>query len=178
MTGLLYTLWKTWRKGECVCSTSCFNCASLSYTPVRPLLSILHPSKVFLWIVIGFLLSQKGLLILEKMINLFKVKAKQKEIAENANGKMPGKKQSAGELRLHKGFYPSFQIPKFIDLCLACSLSEFSYQLKFGSCMALSGGKLQGPKACFSQSFMSLRRVVSLLVFLCLCKIKLDLGTE
>lgn len=39
------------------------------------------------------------------MIKLFKVKEKQKELAENANGKPPGKKQSAGELRLHKGFH-------------------------------------------------------------------------
>lgn len=36
------------------------------------------------------------------MIKLFKVKEKQREIAENANGKPPVKKQSAGELRLHK----------------------------------------------------------------------------
>ena len=34
---------------------------------------------------------------LGKMIKLFKVKEKQKEIAENANGKAPVKKQSAGE---------------------------------------------------------------------------------
>jgi len=38
-----------------------------------------------------------------KMINLFKVKAKQRETAENVNGKTPVKKQTAGELRLHKG---------------------------------------------------------------------------
>lgn len=37
------------------------------------------------------------------MIKLFKVKEKQREQAENANGKPPVKKQSAGELRLHKG---------------------------------------------------------------------------
>ena len=37
------------------------------------------------------------------MINLFKVKAKQRETAENVNGKAPVKKQTAGELRLHKG---------------------------------------------------------------------------
>ncbi|CAN4095409.1 unnamed protein product [Withania somnifera] len=37
------------------------------------------------------------------MIKLFKVKEKQRELAENANGKPPVKKQSAGELRLHKG---------------------------------------------------------------------------
>lgn len=40
------------------------------------------------------------------MIRLFKVKEKQREIAENANGKPPVKKQSAGELRLHKGLLP------------------------------------------------------------------------
>ena len=38
------------------------------------------------------------------MIKLFKVKEKQREIAENAKGEAPVKKQSAGELRLHKGF--------------------------------------------------------------------------
>ncbi|KAG5236851.1 NEDD8-conjugating enzyme Ubc [Salix suchowensis] len=36
------------------------------------------------------------------MIKLFKVKERQRELAENANGKLPIKKQSAGELRLHK----------------------------------------------------------------------------
>ncbi|KAH9695994.1 NEDD8-conjugating enzyme Ubc12 [Citrus sinensis] len=36
------------------------------------------------------------------MIKLFKVKEKQRENAENANGKTPVKKQSAGELRLHR----------------------------------------------------------------------------
>lgn len=39
------------------------------------------------------------------MINLFKVKAKQRETAETCNGKTPVKKQSAGELRLHKGIF-------------------------------------------------------------------------
>ncbi|KAG6762808.1 hypothetical protein POTOM_033331 [Populus tomentosa] len=39
------------------------------------------------------------------MIKLFKVKEKQRELAENANGKSPIKKQSAGELRLHKDLY-------------------------------------------------------------------------
>ena len=38
------------------------------------------------------------------MIRLFKVKEKQRELAENASGGVPIKKQSAGELRLHKGF--------------------------------------------------------------------------
>lgn len=58
------------------------------------------------------------------MIKLFKVKEKQKELAENANGKPPGKKQSAGELRLHKGFhfyfyflfYFFFVIPSFSEI--------------------------------------------------------------
>ncbi|XP_022863448.1 probable NEDD8-conjugating enzyme Ubc12-like [Olea europaea var. sylvestris] len=36
------------------------------------------------------------------MIKLFKVKEKQKELNENANEKGHVKKQSAGELRLHK----------------------------------------------------------------------------
>ncbi|KAL5715156.1 CAAX prenyl protease [Ranunculus cassubicifolius] len=36
------------------------------------------------------------------MIKLFKVKEQQKEINENSNGRAPVKKQSAGELRLHK----------------------------------------------------------------------------
>jgi hypothetical protein len=37
------------------------------------------------------------------MINLFKVKEKNKENAAAANGKPAVKKQSPGELRLHKG---------------------------------------------------------------------------
>lgn len=44
-----------------------------------------------------------SVLIVEDMIRLFKVKEKQRELAENANGGAPIKKQSAGELRLHKG---------------------------------------------------------------------------
>ncbi|KAI3437367.1 uncharacterized protein J3R85_005345 [Psidium guajava] len=36
------------------------------------------------------------------MIKLFKVKEKQRENAENANGRGPVNKQTAGELRLHK----------------------------------------------------------------------------
>ncbi|KAE8695340.1 NEDD8-conjugating enzyme Ubc12 [Hibiscus syriacus] len=36
------------------------------------------------------------------MIRLFKVKEKQRELVENANGGAPTKKQSPGELRLHK----------------------------------------------------------------------------
>lgn len=39
------------------------------------------------------------------MIRLFKVKEKQRELAESANGKPPVKKQSAGELRLQKGLF-------------------------------------------------------------------------
>uniref|UniRef100_A0A803PF94 UBC core domain-containing protein n=1 Tax=Cannabis sativa TaxID=3483 RepID=A0A803PF94_CANSA len=48
-------------------------------------------------------MQQQGLRVdLENMIRLFKVKEKQRELAENANGGAPVKKQSAGELRLHK----------------------------------------------------------------------------
>ncbi|KAL6538017.1 CAAX prenyl protease [Orobanche gracilis] len=36
------------------------------------------------------------------VIKLFKVKEKQREAAENANGKPSGKKQRAGELRFTK----------------------------------------------------------------------------
>ncbi|KAJ6803486.1 NEDD8-conjugating enzyme Ubc12-like [Iris pallida] len=36
------------------------------------------------------------------MIKLFKIKDQKKEDAGSANGRAPGKKQSAGELRLHK----------------------------------------------------------------------------
>ncbi|GJM99666.1 hypothetical protein PR202_ga16787 [Eleusine coracana subsp. coracana] len=41
-------------------------------------------------------------LSLRKMINLFKIKGQKKEDAASAAGKTPVKKQSAGELRLHK----------------------------------------------------------------------------
>ena len=37
------------------------------------------------------------------MINLFKVKERQREIAERANERGPIKKQTAGQLRIHKG---------------------------------------------------------------------------
>lgn len=47
-----------------------------------------------------------SLLMLGDMIRLFKVKEKQRELAQNANGGVPVKKQSAGELRLHKGLCP------------------------------------------------------------------------
>jgi ubiquitin-conjugating enzyme E2 M len=52
------------------------------------------------------------------MIRLFKVKEKQRELAENANGGVPIKKQSAGELRLHKG------LPLVVSNCtvLFCSV--------------------------------------------------------
>ncbi|CAI9763699.1 unnamed protein product [Fraxinus pennsylvanica] len=50
------------------------------------------------------------------MIKLFKVKEKQRELAENSNGKPPGKKQSAGELRLHKDI-SELNLPK------TCSIS-------------------------------------------------------
>ena len=45
----------------------------------------------------------KLFLVCRTMIRLFKIKDQKKEDAANANGRAPGKKQSAGELRLHKG---------------------------------------------------------------------------
>jgi hypothetical protein len=55
------------------------------------------------------------------MIRLFKVKEKQRELAGNANGGAPTKKQSAGELRLHKGSSLLFiDAPFFVE-------SQFSY---------------------------------------------------
>ncbi|KAI9073122.1 hypothetical protein K1719_044899 [Acacia pycnantha] len=42
--------------------------------------------------------------VLWNMIKLLKVKEKQRELAENASGGVPINKQTAGELRLHKGF--------------------------------------------------------------------------
>lgn len=51
-----------------------------------------------------------------KMIKLFKVKEKQREIAENANGKTPVKKQSAGELRLHKGLVTHPLVALYLSL--------------------------------------------------------------
>ncbi|KAK4390666.1 NEDD8-conjugating enzyme Ubc12 [Sesamum angolense] len=55
-------------------------------------------------------------MVLCTMIKLFKVKEKQRELAESANGKPPGKKQSAGELRLHKDI-SELNLPK------TCSIS-------------------------------------------------------
>jgi ubiquitin-conjugating enzyme E2 M len=39
------------------------------------------------------------------MLNLFKIKGQKKEEAANTNGRPPAKKQSPGELRLHKGLF-------------------------------------------------------------------------
>ncbi|KAJ7958063.1 Ubiquitin-conjugating enzyme family protein [Quillaja saponaria] len=50
------------------------------------------------------------------MIRLFKVKEKQREASENANGMVPVNKQSAGELRLHKDI-GDLNLPK------TCSIS-------------------------------------------------------
>ncbi|KAG6588622.1 NEDD8-conjugating enzyme Ubc12, partial [Cucurbita argyrosperma subsp. sororia] len=50
------------------------------------------------------------------MIKLFKVKEKQREIAKNADGKPPVKKQTAGELRLQKDI-SELNLPK------TCSIS-------------------------------------------------------
>ncbi|CAN6680282.1 unnamed protein product [Malus baccata var. baccata] len=50
------------------------------------------------------------------MIRLFKVKEKQRELAENANGASPVKKQSAGELHLHGDISE-------LNLAKTCSIS-------------------------------------------------------
>ena len=52
------------------------------------------------------------------MIRLFKIKDQKKEDAANANGRAPGKKQSAGELRLHKGIAILNSVPLVYSLCL------------------------------------------------------------
>lgn len=44
-------------------------------------------------------------LVSQKMLNLFKIKGQKKEEAANTNGRPPAKKQSPGELRLHKGLF-------------------------------------------------------------------------
>uniref|UniRef100_A0A7N0T087 NEDD8-conjugating enzyme Ubc12 n=1 Tax=Kalanchoe fedtschenkoi TaxID=63787 RepID=A0A7N0T087_KALFE len=49
------------------------------------------------------------------MIRLFKVKEKQRENAESANGKPPGKKQSPGELRLQKDM-SELNLPKTCNI--------------------------------------------------------------
>ena len=51
------------------------------------------------WNVITDLVS-----FVEKMINLFKIKGQKKDDAATANGKPAARKQSPGELRLHKGW--------------------------------------------------------------------------
>uniref|UniRef100_A0A5B6Z055 Putative RUB1 conjugating enzyme 1 isoform 2 n=1 Tax=Davidia involucrata TaxID=16924 RepID=A0A5B6Z055_DAVIN len=65
------------------------------------------------------------------MIRLFKVKEKQKELAENANGRGPIKKQTAGELRLHKDI-SELNLPKSCIISFpngkeahSCFLSKF-----------------------------------------------------
>ncbi|KAK8656407.1 hypothetical protein V6N13_098360 [Hibiscus sabdariffa] len=64
-----------------------------------------------------YYLLQKTLLVFSpgRMINLFKVKEKQRETAANANGKAPVKKQSAGELRLHKDI-SELNLPKICSI--------------------------------------------------------------
>lgn len=56
------------------------------------------------------------------MIKLFKVKEKQREQAENASNGVPVKKQSAGELRLHKGYLFLIELFTFFSVssCKIC----------------------------------------------------------
>lgn len=55
-------------------------------------------------------------LVSQKMLNLFKIKGQKKEEAANTNGRPPAKKQSPGELRLHKGLF----LQKFFFYCITC----------------------------------------------------------
>ncbi|KAF7809747.1 NEDD8-conjugating enzyme Ubc12 [Senna tora] len=57
------------------------------------------------------------------MIKLFKVKEKQRELAENASGGAPVKKQTAGELRLHK---VNFKPPLDFLLDMTRDISELN----------------------------------------------------
>ncbi|KAG8087175.1 hypothetical protein GUJ93_ZPchr0010g9210 [Zizania palustris] len=50
------------------------------------------------------------------MLNLIKIKGQKKEDAANANGKPPAKKQSPGELRLHKDI-AELNLPKSTRIC-------------------------------------------------------------
>lgn len=68
--------------------------------------------------------------IVEDMIRLFKVKEKQKELAKNANGESI-KKQSAGELRLHKGDALLSDITYFHqDVCIFYHKSFLKHKTK------------------------------------------------
>lgn len=60
------------------------------------------------------------------MIRLFKVKEKQRETAENAKDEAVRRKQTAGELRLHKGllvYSIHYFTPKFPSFFLQNSLA-------------------------------------------------------
>lgn len=67
------------------------------------------------------------------MIKLFKVKEKQRELAENSNGKPPVKKQSAGELRLHKGKFCSYLANQASELPVRISNHDSTSQTSMSS---------------------------------------------
>lgn len=78
------------------------------------------------------------------MINLFKIKGQKKEEAASAAGKAPVKKQSAGELRLHKGAL----IIDELSLLFFFSLfnSAFDYALQKSTC---SVSNIMTRSSCF-----------------------------
>ncbi|KAK7406642.1 hypothetical protein VNO78_08271 [Psophocarpus tetragonolobus] len=83
-----------------------------------PTLFIIPSSPHFLFQSEYFRLQRVLLIIYDPnvtMIKLFKVKEKQRELAENASGGPPIKKQSAGELRLHKDI-SELNLPKSCNI--------------------------------------------------------------
>jgi hypothetical protein len=72
------------------------------------------------------------------MIKLFSVKQKQREAAENANGRPPVKKQSAGELRLQKGLLSALHISCycFQFLALGLVIATHPHDVLDGKCHA------------------------------------------
>jgi hypothetical protein len=68
----------------------------------KSVLSVHHP---FLLPSFLFIILTSFLMFHRKMINLFKIKGQKREEAANSNGGPPVKKQSPGELRLHKGLF-------------------------------------------------------------------------
>lgn len=81
------------------------NAWSLTFTVLCTFLLEDYPFSYIVSILRSFTYNISCIIPLGTMIRLFKVKEKQRELAESANGKPPVKKQSAGELRLQKGLF-------------------------------------------------------------------------
>ncbi|KAI3522021.1 hypothetical protein L1887_11499 [Cichorium endivia] len=96
--------------------TICFDKNPLSEIPNIIFPPFLSPFKRLLIQQIAILIAfRKQFFSSGIMIKLFKVKEKQRELAENSNGKPPVKKQSAGELRLHKDI-SELNLPKTCNI--------------------------------------------------------------